>query len=101
MTEAEIDAPHIPEAPPEVIRIAGAAAHGIGQNPWHLTSYVQHAFSEKQRGQMEETQRAGQQARGKKVRQPKDFEGNYRAAMHISSQDGWACAFRCRLSATP
>ena len=62
-----------------------------------LTPYVQHAFSEKQRKQMEETQRAGQQARGKKVRVPKDFDAIYEAAKHVSEQ-GWcgipASAFR-------
>jgi hypothetical protein len=89
---------HIKVSPPRlrtaVIRIVGIAP------------YVQHAFSEKQRKAMEETQRAGQQARGKRVRKPKDFEGAYEAAKHKSKQ-GWlgipAPAFRnamisaCRL----
>ena len=67
---------------------------------------MQHAFSEKQRKQMEETQAAGQQSRGKKVRQPKDFDAVYEAAKHYS-KEGWlgipAPAFRnamisaCRL----
>jgi hypothetical protein len=71
-----------------------------------ISPYVQHAFSEKQRKQMEETQRAGQQSRGKRVRSPKDFDGIYEAAKHVS-RDGWlgipAPAFRnsmisaCRL----
>ena len=87
MTEAEIDAAS--RGAPEVIRIARARLRTASVKIRGISPYVQHAFSEKQRKQMEETQRAGQQARGKKVRQPKDFEGNYRAAMHIS-QDGWA-----------
>lgn len=53
-----------------------------------IAPYVQHAFSAKQQRIMEATQRAGQQSRGRKVRQPKDFEQLYRDAMHISS-DGW------------
>lgn len=71
-----------------------------------IAPYVQHAFSEKQRKQMEETQKAGQQARTKRTRVPKDFEAVYEAAMH-RSKEGWlgipAPAFRnamisaCRL----
>ena len=53
-----------------------------------LSPYVQHAFSAKQQRIMEATQRAGQQSRGRKVRQPKDFEQLYRDAMHISVE-GW------------
>ena len=59
--------------------------------------YVQHAFSEKARKQMEETQRQGQQAKGKRKREPKDFNAIYEAAKHKST-DGWlgipASAFR-------
>jgi len=71
-----------------------------------ISPYVQHAFSEKQRKQMEDTQRAGQQAKGRKVRVPKDFDAVYEAAKHVS-REGWlgipAPAFRnamisaCRL----
>lgn len=71
-----------------------------------ISPYVQHAFSEKQRKRMEETQRQGQQARGKRVREPKDFNAAYESAKHVS-RDGWlgipAPAFRnamisaCRL----
>lgn len=53
-----------------------------------ISPYVQHAFSAKQQRIMEATQRAGQQSRGKKVRQPKDFEQLYKDAMHISTE-GW------------
>jgi hypothetical protein len=67
---------------------------------------VQHAFAEKNRKAMEETQRAGQQGRSKRTRAPKDFEALYEAAKHYS-KDGWvgipapafrnACIDACRL----
>jgi hypothetical protein len=79
-----------------VIRIQGTAP------------YCQHAFSEKARKMIEATQRAGQQARGRRVREAKNFEEVYEAAKHIS-REGWlgipAPAFRnaaidvCRLVA--
>jgi hypothetical protein len=59
--------------------------------------YVQHAFSEKSKNTMIETQEAGQQAQSKRKRAPKDFDALYHAAMHIARQ-GWngipAPAFR-------
>lgn len=58
---------------------------------------VQHKFSAKARNQIIETQKAGSQAKGKKVREPKDFDAVYQGAMHVS-KDGWcgipAGAFR-------
>ena len=82
---------------PEIVRVSRpkletAQLHIIG-----VTAYVQHAFSEKQRKIMEEKQRAGQQGKAKKVREPKDFQAAYEAARHISTK-GWygipAPAFR-------
>lgn len=71
-----------------------------------LSPYVQNAFSLKARTMMEETQRAGTQARSRKKREARDFEANYLAAQHRASE-GWlgipAPAFRnaaidaCRL----
>jgi hypothetical protein len=71
-----------------------------------ISPYVQHAFSQKAQTQMEETQRAGTQARSRKRREARDFEENYQAAQH-RSREGWrgipAPAFRnamidaCRL----
>lgn len=71
-----------------------------------LAPYVQHKFSEKAQAQMEETQRAGTQARSRKKREARNFEAGYLAAMHVSAE-GWrgipAPAFRnamidaCRL----
>jgi len=59
--------------------------------------YVQHRFSAKAMNQIIATQMAGSQAKGKKVREPKDFDDVYRQAMHMS-RDGWcgipAGAFR-------
>jgi hypothetical protein len=82
-------------------RMQTAVLHLRGQSP-----YVQHAFSQKAQQQMEETQRAGTQARSRKKREARDFEEGYRNAMHISAE-GWvgipAPAFRnaaidtCRL----
>lgn len=62
-----------------------------------VSPYVQNKFSRKAREKMEETQRAGEQARKRRKREAKDFEAVYREAMHISKQ-GWygipAPAFR-------
>lgn len=68
--------------------------------------YMQAAFSEKARQKMMATMEAGSQAKGKKVRDPRDFEADYNAATHFS-EEGWcgipAGAFRtamisaCRL----
>lgn len=44
--------------------------------------YMQCRFSEKALTKMAEAQKAGQQARGKRVREPRDFDGDYLAAMH-------------------
>jgi hypothetical protein len=105
LTTAEITA-LTTAAPPETVRITRPKLRTATIQIVGISPYVQHAFSEKQRKQMEETQRAGQQARGKRNRAPKDFDGVYEAAKHYS-KDGWfgipAPAFRnamisaCRL----
>lgn len=92
--------------PPQVIRITRPRLKVAPIEIVGIAPYVQHAFSEKQRKQMEETQRAGQQARGKRTRAPKDFEAVYEAAKH-HSREGWlgipapafrnACIDACRL----
>ena len=91
---------------PQIIRITKPKLRTTAVSITGITPYVQHKFSEKSRRQMEATQEAGQQAKGKKVRDPKDFNAVYEAAKHYS-QDGWigipASAFRnamidaCRL----
>jgi hypothetical protein len=85
---ANNDAPDAPVFEPEVIRISRPKLRTAPVTIRGVSPYVQHAFSEKQRKMMEETQRAGQQARGKRRRDPKDFEGNYKAAQH-RSREGW------------
>ena len=106
LTTAEIVALSTAEPPKEVIRVSRPKLREAVIPIRGISPYVQHAFSEKQRKQMEATQAAGQQAKGKKVRVPKDFMAVYEAAKHVS-QDGWhgipAPAFRnamisaCRL----
>lgn len=104
LADAEIKA--LTEAPNETIRITRPKLRSAVIPIVGISPYVQHAFSEKQRKQMEETQRAGQQARGKRNRAPKDFEEVYENAKH-KAKEGWlgipAPAFRnamisaCRL----
>jgi len=59
--------------------------------------FVMHKFSQKARNQIIATQKAGSQAKGKKVREPKDFDEVYAGAMHVTPA-GWpgipAGAFR-------
>jgi hypothetical protein len=106
----------IPEVTPEEVTLAKSAAAKVVISPprmqhavLHLRGiapYVQHRFSTKAQQQMEETQRAGTQARSRKKREARDFEAGYEAAKHIS-REGWlgipAPAFRnaaidaCRL----
>lgn len=50
--------------------------------------YVQHKFSEKARKAIMETQKAGSQSKSKRKREPRDFDAEYEAAMHVS-EDGW------------
>ena len=105
MTQEEIDRATA-EAPVEVIRVSPPRLITAALNIEGISPYVQHAFSEKARKIMEERQRAGQQAKGKKTREPKNFEQVYEAAFH-RSHEGWpgipAPAFRnamiaaCRL----
>jgi len=71
-----------------------------------VAPYVQARFSGKAMQAMAQKMLAGQQARKGKAREPRDFESDYREAMHVS-QEGWvgipASAFRnalisaCRL----
>lgn len=49
-----------------------------------LSPYVQNAFSEKARQKMRDQQAAGSTAKGKKVREPKDFQAIYEGAQHIA-----------------
>lgn len=68
--------------------------------------YVQHKFSQKAKAAIEATHREGSRSRKGKNKEPRDFEADWRGAMHIA-EDGWhgmpATAFRnamisaCRL----
>jgi len=105
MTEAEIEVAK-GGGPQEQVRITPPRLRTASIGIVGLSPYVQHAFSEKQRKQMEDTQRAGTQARSRKAREAKDFNAAYESAKHFSSA-GWlgipAPAFRnamiaaCRL----
>ena len=59
--------------------------------------FVMHKFSQKAREQIIATQKAGSQARGKKAREPKDFDAVFEGAKHLTPE-GWigipAGAFR-------
>jgi len=59
--------------------------------------YVQNKFSSKARQIIKDTQAEGSTSKGRKTREPKDFDLNYRMAMHVSAE-GWygipAPAFR-------
>jgi hypothetical protein len=69
--------------------------------------YVQASFSEKSRLKMAATQQLGERAKKGTKREPRNFEADYLAAMHVS-REGWngipASAFRnamisaCRIS---
>jgi hypothetical protein len=91
---------------PQVVRVTRPRMTTAAIKIVGTSAYVQHSFSEKQRKQMEATQQAGQQARGRKVREPKDFNAVYEAAKHVSTE-GWigipapafrnACISACKL----
>ena len=63
--------------------------------------YVQHAFSQKARGYIEQREKmlAGSTAKKGKKREPKDFQKDFELAQHRDRVDGWngipAPAFRC------
>jgi hypothetical protein len=82
LSRGEIEALTNGAPTPEIVRITRPRLRTAPVQIRGIAPYVQHAFSEKQRKQMEETQRAGQQARGKKNRAPKMFEEVYEAAKH-------------------
>jgi hypothetical protein len=91
---------------PDIVRITKPKLKTTTVTIIGISPYVQHKFSQKALNTMQATQEAGQQARGKRVRVPKDFDQVFEAAKHYS-KDGWigipAPAFRnamidaCRL----
>lgn len=73
----------------------------VGTSP-----YVQHKFSQKARSEMLQTQQDGQKSKGKKKREARDIEADYKGAMHLDEKNRHgipAAAFRsamisaCRL----
>jgi hypothetical protein len=91
----------------QTIVIAPAKLHVLPLLIEGESVYVQNKFSEKARAQIEATQRGGstEKSKGKK-RDPKDFEENWRQAMHIgidgrhgipASSFRLACISACRL----
>jgi hypothetical protein len=86
---AESAAEKVVISPP---RFQSAVIHLIGSSP-----YVQHKFSQKAITLMTERQRAGSVGKKDRKRSPRDFEADYKAAMHVSTE-GWcgipAPAFR-------
>lgn len=54
-----------------------------------ITPLVQNKFSAKAKAKMMATMAAGSTAKGKKVRDPRDYEDDFRQAQHIS-EEGWA-----------
>lgn len=62
----------IPEPKEKVVRV-----RIVGTSP-----YMQLRFSQKAINKMMDTQRAGSQAKGKKSRESRDFDGDYEAAFH-------------------
>ena len=96
MTKAPTSAPGNIYIPPPNLGHAEFSLRGT-------SPYVQHKFSEKARRQMLDAQIEGSRAKGKKKRESRDIEAEYKAAMHLT-EDGRtgipANAFRnCMISA--
>lgn len=67
-----------------------------GKLTFHLTGispYMQCRFSEKAINKIQETHRAGQQGRSKRVREARDFHADYQGAMHLL--DDGTCGIPC------
>jgi len=92
-TKAKAAAP----AAEEAISIKASDFRRIDINIRGTSPLVVNRFSAKAIEQMRATQEAGSSARGKKVREPKDFDALFENAKHISAE-GWegihAAAFR-------
>jgi hypothetical protein len=86
------------KAKPEIIRVQRPNLTTTTLLIEGISPYVMHAFSEKARKIMEARQALGQQAKGKKVREPKDFELVYQECFHRAVDGNWpgipAPAFR-------
>lgn len=72
----------------ETIRIQPLNVRTIPITIIGTAPFLQANFSAKAKAAMREKQAAGQQAKGKKVRDARDFDADFVGAQHISS-DGW------------
>jgi hypothetical protein len=55
-----------------------------------IEPYCQHAFPQKVRAMLEEQHRRGNQGKNtRRIREPRDFEGDYEQAMHKDIAAGW------------
>lgn len=62
-----------------------------------ITPYLQLRFSQKAKTKMQTTQEAGQQAKGKRIKEARDFEADFTAATYRMADDSYgipAAAFR-------
>ena len=73
----------------EVITIAAPKFKTLTIRISGTSPLMQLAFSEKARNLMMDKMKAGQTARGKKVREPRDFDEDMKQAQH-RSDEGWA-----------
>ena len=60
-----------------------------------VAPYVQHKFAQKAQAKMAEKQKLGSQARSSRKREARDFDADYKAAMHISKQDWYGIPAPC------
>lgn len=84
-------------AQPQVIRITPPNFRELRLRIAGTAPYMQARFSEKARQKMEATQTAGSVARKGTKREPRDFESDYRGAMHLTPNEKHgipAAAFR-------
>lgn len=82
---------------PTAVTIKAPAFQTISLHLRGTAPYMQARFAEKARQQMRDKMLAGSTAKKGKARDPRDFEADYRGAMHLSNE-GWhgipASAFR-------
>lgn len=81
--------PDLPSKPPVQVQIQPPKFERATLLIRGTAPYLQNKFSAKARLIIEETQRAGSRAQKGKKREPRDFEGDYEQAKHLSTE-GWA-----------
>ena len=73
----------------EAISIAAPNMQTVVFNIEGTSPFVQHCFSQKAMLKMQEAQEGGSTSKSKKQREARDFNADYEAAKHISTE-GWA-----------